>query len=151
MQEHVAGRLCADIFALHLTEQVVEVITVLACGVTGDPLQQTDVAAQLGLQLRHQRRGQGQDKAFHVRRKLKPVDAQRRDDLNRRLLQNMALALDFNLRSALVHIEQLAQVGMPMGADLPIVDAAAQRDGFAVQQVGAEPVLLLTVKLEHRD
>ena len=67
------------------------------------------------------------------------------------VFQNMALALDFNLRSALVHIEQLAQVGMPMGADLPIVDAAAQRDGFTVQQVRAEPVLLFTVKLEHRN
>ena len=63
----------------------------------------------------------------------------------------MVLAFDFNPRPALVHIEQLAQIGMPMGADLPIMNAAAQRNGFAVQQVRAEPVLLLAVEFEHRD
>ena len=103
------------------------------------------------MQLRHQRRGQGQDKAFYVGRKLKPVHAQRRDNLNRRLLQDMALPLDLNLRPTLVDIEQLAQVGVPVRADLPIVDAAAQRYGFAVQQIGAKSVLLLAIKLEHRD
>ena len=67
LQQHVAGRAGADIFAVQRTEQAVQVMPVLACGVTGNALQGAHRPAQLGLQLRHQRRGQRQHKAFNVR------------------------------------------------------------------------------------
>ncbi|MNE84898.1 hypothetical protein D3C80_1818420 [compost metagenome] len=55
------------------------------------------------------------------------------------------------LGAAGTHIEQLYQITVAMGLDLPFVQAAARFDRFPMDQVRRRPGSGLTIELEHRD
>ncbi|MCY1418368.1 hypothetical protein D9M71_339260 [compost metagenome] len=88
---------------------------------------------QLRLQLCHQRSSESQHITLDTFRKLETMHGQRRDHLYRRFQHVVALALDLDHRLAALHIEQLEQVGVTVRLDLPMVQAAAFRDGLAMQ------------------
>lgn len=79
------------------------------------------------------------------------MDAQRRYELDGRLLDASRLALDLELRPALAHVEQLSEIGVPVRLDLPVVQTTAGGDRLAVQQVRGRPFEGSAVELEHRD
>ena len=74
---------------------------------------------------------------------------QRWQDLDRRLRQLRTFAFDFKLCLTFEYEEQLAQIGVAVGFDLPLMFAAAFGDGFTVQQVRGRPIQAFTVELEH--
>ncbi|MCY1448341.1 hypothetical protein D9M71_650010 [compost metagenome] len=79
------------------------------------------------------------------------MHTQGRHHLNRRLIQAPHLTFHLDLGLPFIKEQQLAQVGMPMGFDFPVMQAAARRDRLAVQQVRGRPLQRLAVELEHRD
>jgi hypothetical protein len=60
------------------------------------------------------------------------MHAQRRQYLQRRLVQCGALTFDFQLCLAFVHEQQLAQIRVPVGLDFPLVFPTPPGNGFTV-------------------
>ncbi|MCY1233087.1 hypothetical protein D9M72_456080 [compost metagenome] len=102
-------------------------------------------------QLLHQGRPQRQHVPLDALGELETVNAEWRGDLDRGFEDVAAPSFHFHHRLAALHIEQLEQVGVAVRLDFPVVQAAAFRNGFAVQQVGGRPGLVLAIKLEYGD
>ncbi|MNN46255.1 hypothetical protein D3C81_1606310 [compost metagenome] len=77
------------------------------------------------------------------------MDRQRGDHLDRGPLDQRLRALDFHQCRSPAHVQQLGKIAMPMRANLPVVQAAAFRNGLAVQEVGRRPGQLGAIEGEH--
>ena len=75
VHHHVPRRLIAGVLVLQARKEAVEVVTVVAGGIAAQGVQAIQRRAQLPLQMRHQRRGQGDHKAFDVFGKPKTMHA----------------------------------------------------------------------------
>ncbi|MND55670.1 hypothetical protein D3C77_418630 [compost metagenome] len=151
MQQQLACRGAAFVLLVQHPDQGVQGAAVCAQPITACRGQHREWGTQLRFQLRHQWCAEGQHVAIDVFGKLKAVDGHRRDHLYRRFAHCVAPPFKLDHGLAATHIQQLKQVGMAMRFDLPVVQAAAFGDRFAVQQVGRRPGLAFAIQLEHGD
>ncbi|MNQ99760.1 hypothetical protein D3C85_1155100 [compost metagenome] len=151
IEHQVASRRAALVFVEQGSEQGVDVAAVGPHRVAARRGQHRQRCPQLCLQLFHQGRAQGQHVALDVLGELEAVDTERRGDLDRRFEDFAASSLHLHHRLAALYVEQLEQVGVAVRLDLPVVQAAALGNGFAVQQVGGRPGLVLAIELEYGD
>src|SRR5690554_4903849 len=102
-------------------------------------------------QVLHEGKCQSDDVALDIRREAEAVDAHARHHDDQRPLERMDAALQLELDPAPGYVQQVNQVGMAVGMDMPGVERAAFRDRLAVEQVGGGPVVRFTVELEDRN
>ncbi len=60
-------------------------------------------------------------------------------------------AFNFDLRPTFVQIEELDHFGVLVDTNMPLIQAAALQNRFAVQQVRRRPAALLAIELKYRN